>query len=132
MQVRPPWPSAGGAVMAAVLGLAVLPSLIPPGLTAGHPARPAVDAVVGSATASGELLVVRHAGTASVTVDTTALTGPDVRGWWVDGVSGETVDVGSVKRGRAVTLHPPDVGDGAAHDWTLVLVDATRGILPPA
>src|SRR5688500_17602764 len=101
MQVRPPWPSAGGAVMAAVLGLAVLPSLIPPGLTAGHPARPPVDAVVGRATASGELLVVRHAGTAPVTVDTTALTGPDVRGWWVDGVVGEQVVHGAVEEGRA-------------------------------
>jgi len=132
MQVRRPWPSAGGAVMAAVLGLAALPALVPPGLTAGRPAWDAADVFVDSAAAAGELLVVRHAGTASVTIDTTALTGPDVRGFWVDGVTGETVDVGSVKRGRAVTLHPPDVGDGATHDWTLVLVDATRGILPPA
>ena len=46
MQVRPPWPSARGAVLSAVLGLAVLPSLIPGGLAAGHPVRPAVDAVV--------------------------------------------------------------------------------------
>ena len=60
------------------------------------------------------------------------LTGPAVRGWWVDGTTGQNVDVGALTRGPAVTLHPPDTGDGAAHDWTLVIVDMTRGLVPPA
>ena len=51
---------------------------------------------------------------------------------WVDGATGENVDVGALSRGPAVTLHPPDTGDGVAHDWTLVIVDMTRGLVPPA
>ena len=111
-----------------MLGLAVLPAALPLGL----PVAPqAVDAVVDLSGAAGTLLVVRHAGTAPVTVDTTVLTGPAVRGWWVDGATGENVDVGALSRGPAVTLHPPETGDGVAHDWTLVIVDMTRGLVPP-
>jgi hypothetical protein len=127
MQVRRSWPSVRGSVLAAVLGLAVLPALAPPGL----PVRQAVDAAVSTA-AAGRLLLVRHAGTAPVTVDTRGLAGPALRAWWVDGVTGETVDAGTVRRARAVRLHPPDTADGALHDWTLVVVDATRGLRPPA
>ena len=127
MQVRRSWPSVRGSVLAAVLGLAVLPSLAPPGAPAWH----AVDAVADVPAAVGELLVVRHAGTSPVTVDTRGLAGPVLRGWWVDGVTGESVDAGTVRRARAVRLHPPDTGDGALHDWTLVVIDATRGLRPP-
>jgi hypothetical protein len=81
--------------------------------------------------ATGPLLV-RHAGTTPVTVDTAGLTGPTLRAWWADARSGATVDAGSVPRGPAVVLHPPDTGDGTPHDWTLVVVDATRGLAPPA
>lgn len=125
MQVR----RARGSILATLLGLAVLPAALPLGL----PVAPqAVDVVVVDLSgAAGTLLVVRHAGTAPVTVDTTVLTGPAVRGWWVDGATGENVDVGALTRGPAVTLHPPDTGDGAAHDWTLVIVDMTRGLVPP-
>ena len=122
MQVR----RARGSILAAMLGLAVLPAALPLGLPVGPQA--AVADVSGVA---GALLVVRHAGTAPVTVDTTVLTGPAVRGWWVDGTTGQNVDVGALSRGPAVTLHPPDTGDGAAHDWTLVIVDMTRGLVPP-
>ncbi len=136
MQVRRARPPVRGAVLSAVLGLAVLPSLIPGGLGAGLPAGPSairtVDAVVDVPTVAGRLLLVRHAGTARVVVDTTGLTGPELRGWWVDGVTGKTVDAGSVPRGPAVALHPPDTGDAGPHDWTLVIVDATRGLVPPA
>ena len=125
MQVR----RARGSILAALLGLAVLPSAIPLGLPVGPQA---VDVVVDIAGTAGTLLVVRHSGTAPVTVDTTVLTGPAVRGWWVDGTTGANVDVGALTRGPAVTLHPPDTGDGAAHDWTLVIVDMTRGLVPPA
>ncbi|HEX5813127.1 MAG TPA: putative collagen-binding domain-containing protein [Pseudonocardia sp.] len=119
---------ARGSILAAMLGLAVLPAALPLGL----PVAPqAVDAVVDLSGAAGTLLVVRHAGTAPITVDTTVLTGPAVRGWWVDGATGENVDVGALSRGPAVTLHPPDTGDGVAHDWTLVIVDMTRGLVPP-
>ena len=108
MQVRRARPPARGAVLSAVLGLAVLPSLIPRarGRASG---RPAVDAVVGRA--RGRAAAAGPARRHGVVVDTTALTGPDVRGWWVDGVTGETVDAGSVAR-PAVALHPPDIGDG--------------------
>jgi hypothetical protein len=123
MQVR----RARGAVLAAGLGLAVLPSLVPDEL-----ALPALDVVVDVPTAAGRLLLVRHAGTGPVVVDTTTLTGPALRGWWVDGVTGETVDAGAVRRGRVIALHPPDTGDAAARDWSLVIVDATRGLEPPA
>ena len=122
MQVR----RARGAVLAAVLGLAVLPSLVPDGL-----GPPAVDVVV-DVREAGRLLLVRHAGTGPVVVDTTTLTGPALRGWWVDGVTGETVDAGSVRRGRVIALHPPDTGDPGSRDWTLVIVDTTRGLVPPA
>ena len=124
MQVR----RARGSILAALLGLAVLPAALPLGL----PAAPLVVDVVDISGAAGTLLVVRHGGTAPVTVDTTVLTGPAVRGWWVDGTTGANVDVGALTRGPAVTLHPPDTGDGAAHDWTLVIVDMTRGLVPPA
>jgi hypothetical protein len=117
---------ARGAVLAAVLGLAVLPSLVPDEL-----AMPAVDVVV-DVPGAGRLLLVRHAGTGPVVVDTTTLTGPALRGWWVDGVTGETVDAGAVRRGQVIALHPPETGDTAARDWTLVIVDATRGLVPPA
>jgi len=134
MQVRRVRPPVRGAVLSAVLGLAVLPSLIPGGLGAGLPiGSAAVDDIVDASAATGRLLLVRHAGSALVVVvDTTRLTGPALRGWWVDGVTGETVDVGSVPRGPAVALHPPDIGDADARDWTLVIVDATRGLVPPA
>ena len=121
-----------GAVLSAVLGLAVLPSLVPGALGGGLPVGPpAVDAILDGPAAAGRLLLVRHAGTRPVVVDTSTLTGPALRGWWVDGVTGETVDAGSVPRGRAVTLHPPDTGDESARDWSLVVVDATRGLAPP-
>ena len=133
MQVRRVRPPARGAVLSVALSLAVLPSLIPGGLGTGLPLGvPVIDAILDVPAVAGRLLLVRHAGTAPVVVDTTALTGPALRGWWVDGVTGETVDAGSVPRGPAVALHPPDVGDAGARDWTLVIVDATRGLVPPA
>ena len=114
MQVRRARSPARGAVLSVALGLAVLPSLIPGGLGAGLPLGvPVVDAILDVPAVAGRLLLVRHAGTAPVVVDTTALTGPVLRGWWVDGVTGETVDAGSVPRGPAVALHPPDTGDRA-------------------
>ena len=82
MQVR----RARGGILAALLGLAVLPAALPLGLPVG---RQAADVVVDIPGAAGTLLVVRHAGTAPVTVDTTVLTGPAVRGWWVDGTTGQ-------------------------------------------
>ena len=133
MQVRRARRPARGAALSVALGLAVLPSLIPGGLGAGLPLEvPVVDAILDVPAVAGRLLLVRHAGTAPVVVDTTSLTGPVLRGWWVDGVTGETVDAGSVPRGPAVALHPPDVGDAGARDWSLVIVDATRGLVPPA
>jgi hypothetical protein len=93
---------------------------------------PAVDVPTVPAPSTGGLLIVRHAGTAPVTVDTTRLTGPALRAWWVDGVGDRTVDAGSVPRESAAKLFPPNTGDGRPHDWTLVVVDATRGLLPPA
>ena len=133
MQVRRARPPARGAVLSVALGLAVLPSLIPGGLGAGLPLGvPVVAAILDVPAVAGRLLLVRHAGTAPVVVDSTALTGPLLRGWWVDGVTGETVDAGSVPRGPAVALHPPDDGDADVRDWTLVIVDATRGLVPPA
>jgi Putative collagen-binding domain of a collagenase len=123
MRVRRPVSLAAGGLGAMLLALGiVLPA-------AGAPVvdRPAV-----SAPSTGGLLIVRHAGTAPVTVDTTRLTGPALRAWWVDGIGDRTVDAGAVPRDRAVKLFPPDTGDGSAHDWTLVVVDATRGLLPPS
>ena len=129
MQVR----RARGSILAALLGLTVLPAALPLGLPVGPQAVGTVaDISVDISAAAGKLLLVRHAGTVPVTVDTTVLTGPAVRGWWVDGTTGANVDVGALTRGPAVTLHPPDTGDGAAHDWTLVIVDMTRGLVPPA
>ena len=101
---------------------------------------PAAEPVLGplaskplaTALTSAPLLQVRHAGTAPVILDTTALAGPALRAWWVDGVSGVTVDAGSVPRADGVVLHPPDTGDATVRDWTLVIVDATRGLVPPA
>ena len=102
MQVR----RARGSILAAMLGLAVLPAALPLGL----PVAPqAVDAVVDLSGAAGTLLVVRHAGTAPVTVDTTVLTGPAVRGWWVDGATGENVDVGDCP---GVRRHAPSPDTG--------------------
>jgi len=37
-----------------------------------------------------------------------------------------------VPRDPAVKLFPPDTGEQGPHDWTLVVVDATRALLPPA
>jgi hypothetical protein len=124
---------ARGAALPVVLGLAVLPSLVPDGLGALQGGVPAVDAAPDAPITGGRLLLVRHVGTdAVVVVDTTALAGPALRGWWADGVTGRSVDAGSVPRGPAVVLHPPDPGEAAARDWTLVIVDATRGLVPPA
>lgn len=112
---------ATGGVCAVLVGLgAVLPA-------AG---APAVDPAV-PAPSVGPLLV-RHAGTTPVSVDTSRLQGPALRAWWVDGVGDRTVDAGSVPRDPAVKLFPPATGDPSPHDWTLVIVDATRGLLPPA
>jgi hypothetical protein len=122
MQVRRPASLAAGGLCAAALALvAVLP-----GSSAG--ALPTAIARPGAA----GLLLVRHAGTEPVTVDTTTLAGPALRAWWIDAFGDESVDGGPVSRGRAVRLFPPDTGDGGQHDWTLVIVDATRGLVPPA
>jgi hypothetical protein len=100
-------------------------------------AEPAVElatelpAAVGVPPVASGLLLVRHAGTKPVTLDTTRLAGPQLRAWWIDGIGDRTVDGGAVQRGRAVRLYPPDTGDGGPHDWTLVVVDATRGLVPP-
>jgi hypothetical protein len=121
MQVRRPSSLAAGGLCAAVLALvAVLP-----GSSAGG-----VPAAVARPGAAG-LLLVRHAGTGSVTIDTTKLAGPALRAWWIDAFGDETVDGGAVSRGPGVTLFPPDTGNGGPHDWTLVVVDATRGLNPP-
>jgi hypothetical protein len=126
MQVR----RARGAVLSVALGLAVLPSLVPGGPDIG---LPAAGAVLDGLAATGQLMLVRHVGTDPVVVvDTTVLAGPALRGWWADGVTGKSVDAGSVPRGPAVVLHPPDTGDAVARDWTLVIVDSTRGLVPPA
>ena len=99
--------------MAAVLPAAVIPAVAAPAVAAPSTA-----------------VLVRHAGTGPVTVDTTELIGSTLRAWWIDAVSGTTVDAGSVERGPAVRLFPPDTGDGAAHDWTVVI--AVTGGVPPA
>ena len=107
MQVRRARPPARGAVLSVALGLAVLPSLIPGGLGAGLPLGvPVVDAILDVPAVAGRLLLVRHAGTAPVVVDTTALTGPVLRGWWVDGVTGETVDAGPSRAARRSRCTP--------------------------
>ena len=126
MQVRRPALVAAGGLCAVFVGLgAALPAAGAPALGGPAPAVPAPTTAAG-------VLLVRHAGTGPITVDTTRLEGPALRAYWVDGVGGGTVDAGSVQRGPAVRLFPPDTGDGAPHDWTLVVVDATRGLLPPA
>ena len=38
---------------------------------------------------------------------------------------------GRLAYGYMDTLFPPDTGDGAAHDWTVVIT-VTGGLLPPA
>ena len=106
-------------------------------LAAAEPAADLTDlpadlaAVAAPPIGAGPLLV-RHVGTEPVTLDTTRLVGPALRAWWIDGVGDRTVDGGTVQRGTAVTLFPPDTGDGGRHDWTLIVVDATRGLVPPA
>jgi hypothetical protein len=123
MRVGRPASLAAGGLCALLLAVgAVLPA-------AG---APAVDLPTAPAPSTGGLLLVRHAGTGPVTVDTTRLTGPALRAWWVDGIGDRTVDAGTVPRGPAVKLFPPDTGSGGPHDWTLVVVDATRGLRPPA
>ena len=123
MRVRRRSSLAAGGVCAMLLGLGAL--LISVGSAPTE--RPA-----GVARSAAGPLLVRHAGTTPVTVDTARLAGPALRAWWADARSGATVDAGSVPRGPAVVLHPPDTGDGTARDWTLVVVDATRGLAPPA
>jgi hypothetical protein len=121
MQVRRPASLAAGGLCAAALALvAVLPGSSALGLPTAV-ARPG---------AAG-LLLVRHVGTGPITVDTTKLTGPALRAWWIDAFGDETVDGGAVSREPAVKLFPPDTGNGGPHDWTLVIVDATRGLVPP-
>jgi len=135
MQVRRSRPRVSGALLATVLGLAVLHAALVPAAPAGAvlplPAVLGADALAAVRTVAGRLLLVRHAGTEPVVVDTTVLTGPALRLWWVDQRSGATVDGGSVPRRESVRLFPPDTGDGASGDWTLVVVDATRGLVPP-
>jgi hypothetical protein len=128
MQMRRSASLPAGGTCAVLLGLAaVLPVAEPVvELAAGLPASVAAPPVAGG------LLLVRHAGTGTVTLDTTHLAGPSLRAWWTDGIGDRTVDGGAVRRGSAVTLHPPDTGDASPHDWTLVVVDATRGLVPPA
>jgi len=120
MQVRRPVSLAGLRLCGVLLGLAaVLPA-------AGVPA-----VELAPVAAASSAVLVRHAGTEPVTVDTTQLIGTGLRAWWIDAVGGTTVDAGSVQRGPAVRLFPPDTGDGAAHDWTVVIVVA-GGVVPPA
>lgn len=110
--------------------LVALGAVSPPLLPAAALPRPDLPSI--PVPSPGRALIVRHAGTAPVTVDTTRLPGPALRAWWVDGIGGVTVDAGSVPRGPAVKLFPPDTGDRSPHDWTVVVVDASLGFTPPA
>ena len=107
MQVRRARPPARGAVLSVALGLVVLPSLIPGGLGAGLPLGvPVVEAIPDVPAVAGRLLLVCHAGTAPVVVDTTALTGPLLRGWWVDGVTGRPSTGGQSRADRRSRCTP--------------------------
>lgn len=64
-------------------------------------------------------------------LDTTALSGDELRAWWFDPRTGEPVDAGTVPRSPSTAFFPPVTGPADAdQDWVLV-VDAVDGAAVP-
>lgn len=67
-----------------------------------------------------------------IALDTTALPGATLRGWWFDPRTGVPTDAGTVPRSPAASFFPPVTGpDDAGLDWVLVVDDAAAGLAPP-
>jgi hypothetical protein len=80
----------------------------------------------------GSYLMVYTAAGKEFSVDTTTLSGSDLRGWWYDPRTGEAIDAGSVQRGDSVEFFPPEAGEGdTGRDWVLVVDDAAQDFGPP-
>lgn len=79
---------------------------------------------------AGSLLVHSPAG-APFTLDTTAVAGQALRGWWFDPRTGTAYDMGTVPQAADVPFFPPVTGPAdAGRDWVLV-VDPAGVPLPP-
>jgi hypothetical protein len=111
-----------------VLAPLVAALLLLPLAAAAAPVAP--PGIARTAAAAGPVVVAHPTGPGPVVVDTSAMTAP--RGLWIDKRTGTTVDAGSVPKDRAARLDPPDTGDGAEHDWMLVVVDTDLADLPAA
>jgi hypothetical protein len=65
----------------------------------------------------------------AVTVDLTAIAGPQIRAWWYDPRNGQVQALGTMARNAAADFTAP--GRGREHDWVLVLDDAASDFAPP-
>ncbi|WP_219412821.1 glycoside hydrolase family 140 protein [Pseudonocardia nigra] len=80
----------------------------------------------------GSYLMVYTAAGREFDVDTSVLSGSDLRAWWYDPRTGEAIDAGSVPREESVEFFPPETEKGDdGPDWVLVVDDAARGFAPP-
>lgn len=67
-----------------------------------------------------------------ILLDTTALPGDALRGWWFDPRTGDATDAGSVPRSPAAVFFPPVTGpEDEGLDWVLVVDDAAAGLARP-
>ncbi len=82
--------------------------------------------------ADGSYIMVYLPQAKSVTVNTSGISGEDVRVWWFDPRTGQAADSGVVKRRATMTLSPPVAASSDTDvDWVLVLDDAASAFSPP-
>jgi hypothetical protein len=80
--------------------------------------------------ADGAWAMVYSASGKAFTVDTSKLTGRQLKSWWWDPRSGQSSPGPAVARtGKPETFRPPSTGDG--QDWVLVLDDAAKKFARP-
>lgn len=126
-------PAARGQVahLAALLAARPGPRTPAPEIVTALPPRPG-QVLASRAVDGSSLMVWTTAGTA-FTVATDALAGPRARGWWFDPRTGDAIDMGSVRQGPEVEVHPPTTGCAdAGLDWVLVVDDAGNAFGSPS
>lgn len=90
-----------------------------------------VEGAAGVLRAADHLMAHVPAGE-GIALDTTALPGEALRGWWFDPRTGVPTDAGTVPRSPSASFFPPVTGPAdAGLDWVLVIDDSAAGLTPP-
>jgi hypothetical protein len=95
-------------------------------LTAGYGTWGAADYVTAARTGDGATVVAYLPTGQTVTIDMTKVGGSQAQAWWYDPATGTSTSIGTFATSGTKDFEPP-----AAHDWVLVLDDASKGFGAP-